>query len=182
MLWICDNLFIYLKGLLQIACNFELQILPNGDAWIPSMVKEIVGIATNGKKSLLVDEKLVNGSESNDRGKIFIPLILGVQVKTYLTQVFYLRQNWCIWSMLFDFCFFILQWLLVKWIQREIKKDIVKGGKYIWVLLGCVQVICKFSCGSLMASSSLFFYLFLSITFYVLAPSLFLCLCREFFF
>ncbi|KAJ6675108.1 GTPASE IMAP FAMILY MEMBER-RELATED [Salix viminalis] len=74
------------------------KILPNGDAWIPSMVKEIVGVATNGKKSLLVDEKLVNGSESNDRGKIFIPLILGVQ------------------------------WLLVKWIQREIKKDIVKGG------------------------------------------------------
>ncbi|KAG6749706.1 hypothetical protein POTOM_046773 [Populus tomentosa] len=77
------------------------KILPNGDAWIPSLVKEIVGVATNGKKSLLVDEKLVNGSESNDRGKIFIPLILGVQ------------------------------WLLVKWIQREIKKDIVKGGKYI---------------------------------------------------
>jgi hypothetical protein len=85
-----------LKGLLQIPYNFELQILPNGDAWIPSLVKEIVGVATNGKKSLLVDEKLVNGSESNDRGKIFIPLILGVQVKIYLNQVFYLWWNWCI--------------------------------------------------------------------------------------
>jgi hypothetical protein len=63
--------------------NFELQILPNGDAWIPSLVKEIILVATNGKKALVVDEKLVNGSESNDRGKIFIPLILGIQVKTY---------------------------------------------------------------------------------------------------
>jgi len=63
--------------------NFELQILPSGDAWIPSLVKEIILVATNGKKALVVDEKLVNGSESNDRGKIFIPLILGIQVKTY---------------------------------------------------------------------------------------------------
>ncbi|KAH8517084.1 hypothetical protein Peur_048311 [Populus x canadensis] len=77
------------------------KILPNGDAWIPSLVKEIILVATNGKKALVVDEKLVNGSESNDRGKIFIPLILGIQ------------------------------WLLVKWIQREIKKDIAKGGKYL---------------------------------------------------
>ncbi|KAG6784943.1 hypothetical protein POTOM_010657 [Populus tomentosa] len=77
------------------------KILPNGDAWIPSLVKEIILVATNGKKALVVDEKLVSGSESNDRGKIFIPLILGIQ------------------------------WLLVKWIQREIKKDIAKGGKYL---------------------------------------------------
>ena len=67
--------------------NFELQILPNGDAWIPSLVKEIILVATNGKKALVVDEKLVSGSESNDRGKIFIPVILGVQVKIYLNQV-----------------------------------------------------------------------------------------------
>lgn len=45
------------------------------------MVKEIIGVATNGNKSIVVDKKLLEGSESNDRGKVFIPLILGVQVK-----------------------------------------------------------------------------------------------------
>ncbi|OAY62036.1 translocase of chloroplast 33, chloroplastic isoform X2 [Manihot esculenta] len=75
------------------------KILPNGEAWIPSLVKEIIGVATNGNKSIFVDKKLIDGSESNDRGKVLIPLILGVQ------------------------------WLIVKWIQRAIKNDIAKGGK-----------------------------------------------------
>ncbi|XP_021612432.1 translocase of chloroplast 33, chloroplastic isoform X2 [Manihot esculenta] len=77
----------------------DFKILPNGKAWIPSLVKEIIGVATNGNKSIVVDKKLLEGSESNDRGKVFIPLILGVQ------------------------------WLLVKWIQRAIRDDIAKGGK-----------------------------------------------------
>ncbi|KDP28380.1 hypothetical protein JCGZ_14151 [Jatropha curcas] len=75
------------------------KILPNGDAWIPILVKEIIGVATNGNKSVVVDKKLIDGSESNDRGKMLIPLILGVQ------------------------------WVIVKWIQRAIKDDIAKGSK-----------------------------------------------------
>ncbi|KAJ9187978.1 hypothetical protein P3X46_003385 [Hevea brasiliensis] len=75
------------------------KILPNGEAWIPSLVKEIIGVATNGNKSIVVDKKLIDGSESNDRGKVLIPLILGIQ------------------------------WLIVKWIQRAIKDDIAKGDK-----------------------------------------------------
>ncbi|KAF2324967.1 hypothetical protein GH714_021937 [Hevea brasiliensis] len=48
------------------------KILPNGEAWIPSLVKEIIGVATNGNKSIVVDKKLIDGSESNDRGKWLI--------------------------------------------------------------------------------------------------------------
>ncbi|XP_050238905.1 translocase of chloroplast 33, chloroplastic [Mercurialis annua] len=83
-------------------CNkndLDEKVLPNGTAWIPSLVKEIIGVATNGNKSITVDKKLIDGSEANDRGKMFIPLILGAQ------------------------------WLFVKWIQRAIKDDIAKGGK-----------------------------------------------------
>lgn len=61
--------------------HFGLQILPNGEAWIPTLVREIIAVATNGHKSIVVDKKLIDGSESNDRGKVLIPLILGVQVK-----------------------------------------------------------------------------------------------------
>lgn len=71
----------YIFKLLNCTVVLLLQILPNGKAWIPSLVKEIIGVATNGNKSIVVDKKLLEGSESNDRGKVFIPLILGVQVK-----------------------------------------------------------------------------------------------------
>ncbi|XP_065859968.1 translocase of chloroplast 33, chloroplastic [Euphorbia lathyris] len=75
------------------------KILPNGKAWIPTLVTEIIAVATNGHKSIVVDKKLIDGSESNDRGKVLIPLILGVQ------------------------------WIIVKWIQIAIKADIAKGDK-----------------------------------------------------
>ncbi|KAJ4847737.1 Translocase of chloroplast 33, chloroplastic [Turnera subulata] len=73
------------------------KILPNGNAWIPSLVKEIIGVATNGSKAILVDKKLIDGSEANERGKKLIPLIMGVQ------------------------------WLIVKWIQGAIEKDIARN-------------------------------------------------------
>ncbi|XP_038683173.1 translocase of chloroplast 33, chloroplastic-like isoform X2 [Tripterygium wilfordii] len=75
------------------------KILPNDVAWIPNLVKVITDVATNGKNSIIVDKKLVEGSDSNDKGKMFIPLILGVQ------------------------------FLVVKWIQGAINNDIAKGGR-----------------------------------------------------
>ncbi|KAJ8748516.1 hypothetical protein K2173_003415 [Erythroxylum novogranatense] len=75
------------------------KIIPNGDAWIPTLVKEIVDVATNGNKGIIVDKRLVDGSESNDRGKMLIPLLIGVQ------------------------------WLIMKWIQQAIKDDIARGGR-----------------------------------------------------
>ncbi|KAF5743868.1 translocase of chloroplast 33 chloroplastic-like [Tripterygium wilfordii] len=75
------------------------KILPNDEAWIPNLVKVITDVATNGKNSIIVDRKLVEGSDSNDKGKMFIPLIIGVQ------------------------------FLVVKWIQAAINNDIAKGGR-----------------------------------------------------
>lgn len=69
---------------LQIAYHFGLQILPNGDACIPSLVNKIIGVATNGNKGIVVDKKLIDGSEANDRGKVFIPLFIVAQVKGFL--------------------------------------------------------------------------------------------------
>ncbi|CAN0889123.1 Translocase of chloroplast 33, chloroplastic [Linum grandiflorum] len=70
------------------------KVLPNGTAWIPSLVEKIIAVATNESKAIVVDKKLVDGSASNDRGKLFIPVILGVQ------------------------------WLIVEGIKTAIKKDI----------------------------------------------------------
>ena len=58
-----------------------MQILPNGDAWIPNLVKAITSVATNKSQAIVVSKKLVDGSDSNDKGKMWIPVILGLQVK-----------------------------------------------------------------------------------------------------
>lgn len=79
------------------------KILPNGTAWIPNLIKTITDIVSSGSKSILVDQKLIDGPNPNDRGKIFIPLLLAFQY------------------------FFI-----VKRIQREIKNDIAKEDKPLW--------------------------------------------------
>lgn len=63
-------------------CNkseLDEKILPNGVAWIPNLVKTITDVVLSGGKSILVDRKLVDGPNPNDRGKIFIPLILAFQ-------------------------------------------------------------------------------------------------------
>lgn len=56
------------------------QVLPNGIAWLPNLVKTITDVIMNGGKSILVDQKLIDGPNPNDRGKFFIPLILAFQV------------------------------------------------------------------------------------------------------
>ncbi|KAM7279258.1 hypothetical protein ACFE04_006392 [Oxalis oulophora] len=77
------------------------KILPNGDVWITNLVKSIIDVATNGKKSIVVDKNLIDGPNANYRGKAFIPVIaLG-------------------------------QWLIVKWFLGAIKSDIAKGGNSI---------------------------------------------------
>nr|XP_043635575.1 translocase of chloroplast 34-like [Erigeron canadensis] len=57
----------------------EEKILPNGTAWIPKIVEVITEVATNGSNSIVVDQKLIDGPNANERGKVFIPLILTAQ-------------------------------------------------------------------------------------------------------
>ena len=57
-----------------------MQILPNGTAWIPNLVKTITDAVSNGSKGILVDKKLVEGPNPNERGKLLIPFILAFQV------------------------------------------------------------------------------------------------------
>jgi len=56
------------------------QVLPNGIAWIPHLVKTITEVVLNGSKSIVVDKKLIEGPNPNERGKFLIPLILVFQV------------------------------------------------------------------------------------------------------
>ncbi|KAL4561061.1 hypothetical protein LXL04_033223 [Taraxacum kok-saghyz] len=79
------------------------KILPNGTAWIPSIVETITEVSLTESKSILVDQKLIDGPNPNDRGKLFIPLILAFQY------------------------FFV-----VKPLQRSIKNDVQKEVKPLW--------------------------------------------------
>ncbi|KAJ8639503.1 hypothetical protein MRB53_016197 [Persea americana] len=55
------------------------KVLPSGTAWIPHLVKMITEVISNGSKAIVVDKKLIEGPNPNDRGKFFIPLILAFQ-------------------------------------------------------------------------------------------------------
>ncbi|KAI3995602.1 hypothetical protein MKX01_023347 [Papaver californicum] len=55
------------------------KILPNGIAWIPHLVQTITDIVSNGSKAILVDKKLIEGPNPNERFKFFIPLLLAFQ-------------------------------------------------------------------------------------------------------
>ncbi|KAA8539729.1 hypothetical protein F0562_026421 [Nyssa sinensis] len=79
------------------------KILPNGTVWIPNLVEIITDVVSNGSKGILVDKKLIEGPNPNERGKLLIPFILAFQY------------------------FFI-----VKRIQRWIKDDIAKEGLPVW--------------------------------------------------
>ncbi|KAF6163710.1 hypothetical protein GIB67_036170 [Kingdonia uniflora] len=81
------------------------KILPNGTSWIPSLVETITNVASNGSKSILVDKKLIDGPNPNERHKLLIPVILALQ---YL--------------------------FVVKPIQRTIKADISREMKSLWEL------------------------------------------------
>ncbi|XP_020551045.1 uncharacterized protein LOC110012318 isoform X1 [Sesamum indicum] len=63
-------------------CNkneHDEKILPTGTPWIPNLVHIITDVSLNGKSGILVDQKLIEGPNANDRGKVFIPLILALQ-------------------------------------------------------------------------------------------------------
>ncbi|KAH7855351.1 hypothetical protein Vadar_023952 [Vaccinium darrowii] len=63
-------------------CNkndFDEKIVPNGTAWIPNLVKTVADTVSNGSKSILVDKKLIEGPNPNQRGKLLIPIILAIQ-------------------------------------------------------------------------------------------------------
>ncbi|XP_020105009.1 translocase of chloroplast 34, chloroplastic-like isoform X1 [Ananas comosus] len=81
------------------------KILPDGTPWIPNLVREITLIISNGSMPIVVDQKLIEGPNPNNRGKLFIPLILAFQY------------------------FFV-----IRRIQRAIKDDIAKESKPLWEL------------------------------------------------
>ncbi|KAL0401055.1 UNVERIFIED_CONTAM: Translocase of chloroplast [Sesamum latifolium] len=63
-------------------CNkneHDEKILPTGTPWIPNLVHTITDLALNGKGGIVIDQKLIEGPNANDRGKLFIPLILALQ-------------------------------------------------------------------------------------------------------
>lgn len=68
----------------------EEKILPNGEAWIPGLVHKITEVVLNGSQSILVDKKLVDGPNPNERGKLFIPLILAFQYFFVVKRI----ENW----------------------------------------------------------------------------------------
>ncbi|KAI3697054.1 hypothetical protein L6452_29780 [Arctium lappa] len=76
--------FSILVGLVENSsrCNKnekDEKILPNGTAWIPSIVETITKVALTESTGIMVDQKLIDGPNPNDRGKLFIPLILAFQ-------------------------------------------------------------------------------------------------------
>ncbi|KAG0490938.1 hypothetical protein HPP92_007801 [Vanilla planifolia] len=79
------------------------KILPNGVAWIPSLVETIINVVISGGESIRVDQKLIDGPNPNNRGKLFIPLILAFQY-----------------------------FFLVKSIQRAIRNDVMNENKPLW--------------------------------------------------
>ncbi|XP_057841157.2 translocase of chloroplast 34, chloroplastic [Cryptomeria japonica] len=52
------------------------KILPDGTVWLPNLVKNIVEVATNDGKSIVIDKKLIDGPDANQRGKRWIPAVL----------------------------------------------------------------------------------------------------------
>ncbi|OAE33835.1 hypothetical protein AXG93_3559s1010 [Marchantia polymorpha subsp. ruderalis] len=55
------------------------KILPDSTVWLPNLVEKIVEVATGPTKSLLIDKKLIEGPNANQRHKIWIPLLLLAQ-------------------------------------------------------------------------------------------------------
>lgn len=79
------------------------KVLPTGTPWISELVQTITNVTLNGKGGILIDQKLIEGPNANDRGKLFIPLILAFQ---YL--------------------------FVIKPIQKLIKNDVAKEPKSSW--------------------------------------------------
>ncbi|XP_060213030.1 translocase of chloroplast 34-like [Lycium barbarum] len=79
------------------------KILPNGTAWIPNIVQTMTEVVLTDSRSILVDQKLIDGPNPNNKGKMLIPLIAAFQY------------------------FFV-----VKTIQKWIKNDIARESRPSW--------------------------------------------------
>lgn len=66
------------------------KILPNGTAWIPNLIKTITDVVLSGGKSIVVDRKLIEGPNPNDKGKLLIPLIAAFQYFFVIKRI----QKW----------------------------------------------------------------------------------------
>ncbi|CAA0807852.1 Translocase of chloroplast 34- chloroplastic [Striga hermonthica] len=66
------------------------KILPTGTPWIPNLVQTITDAVLNGKRGILVDKKLIEGPNVDDRGKKFIPFILAAQYFLVIKNI----QKW----------------------------------------------------------------------------------------
>ncbi|KAF3682026.1 Translocase of chloroplast 34, chloroplastic [Capsicum annuum] len=87
-------------------CNkneLDEKILPNGTAWIPSLLQTITDVVLSESNGILVDQKLIEGPNPNNKGKLLIPLISAFQ---YL--------------------------FVVKRIQKWIKNDIARESRPSW--------------------------------------------------
>jgi len=112
-----------------------MQILPNGTAWIPNLVQTITDVITKGGQSITVDQKLIDGPNPNNRGKIFIPLILAFQVSfgfmsflsIYFLQII-LKDDVLPLFCLFQYFF------VIRRIQAAIRNDIESESKPLWEL------------------------------------------------
>ncbi|OIT03042.1 PREDICTED: translocase of chloroplast 34, chloroplastic-like [Nicotiana attenuata] len=63
-------------------CNkneIDEKILPNGTAWIPNLVQTMIDVVSTDSKGILVDQKLMEGPNPNNKGKVLIPFILAFQ-------------------------------------------------------------------------------------------------------
>ncbi|KAK1262653.1 Translocase of chloroplast 34 [Acorus gramineus] len=81
------------------------KVLPNGIAWIPSLVNTITEVVSNGSKPIFVDKKLIDGPNPNAWGKIWIPLIVAFQY-----------------------------FVVIKGIRKQIKEDIARDDRPLWEL------------------------------------------------
>ncbi|CAM6103014.1 unnamed protein product [Calypogeia fissa] len=70
------------------------KILPNRTVWLPNLVEKIVEVATGPTESLLVDKKLIEGPNANQRGNIWIPLLILFQVCTSQRFFLYVFEFW----------------------------------------------------------------------------------------
>ena len=83
----------------MLSLHARMQILPNGRVWLPVLVEALVDVVTGPRKSILVDKKLIDGPNANQRGKIWMPLVLLAQVfqsdlmHSHLTGLLSIKQS-----------------------------------------------------------------------------------------
>lgn len=100
-----------------------MQILPNGVAWIPNLVKTITDVVLGRGKSIFVNKKMVDGPNPNNRGKILIPFILAFQVSSFFAFLSMPLPS-CDSNTHLTFCVYWQYFFVFKRIQGMIKDDI----------------------------------------------------------